>query len=71
VILASTIKPTGTPLNRIASKVVKPTGAFARSALSQVLKKEIIISPTTSPAISASPIPIHIIKSVIINLGLN
>jgi hypothetical protein len=51
----------------MATKVPNPTDAFASRAFNQVLKKEIIIRATTSPAITASPTPIYNIISVIIN----
>ena len=63
VILASTMTPTGTPLNLMAKRVVKPTVAFARKAFNQVLKKEMITSEMTSPMTESSP---SIMSSIIV-----
>ena len=65
VTLASTIRPTGTPRNRIANRVAKLTGARARKAFNQVLKKEMMISENTRPTISKTPMMIHENKSFI------
>ena len=55
VILASTMTPTGTPLNLISRRVVKTTVAFARKDFNQVFKKEMITSEMTSPITESSP----------------
>ena len=57
VIRASTITDAGTPRRRIATSVGKLTGAPARSARNQMLKKEMMINPTmsrTSPSMEAT-----------------
>jgi hypothetical protein len=59
VILASTIRPTGTPRSLMASKVVNPTVAFERKAFNQVLKNDMMTKETTSPMTTSNPIIIH------------